>query len=257
MRPVRVAIIQTGSNPDTPLELASRVESRLRELPADVSLAILPELWSLSHLGESLPEMARFSPSILESLSNQARRRIHAIHCGSLPWLEQGFLYNRSFFIGEEGRVIARYDQTHFLPSVREDSPFRAGKDPSPFLWKSAVWGTAIGRDLLYPEFIRSLTLAGVRILLVSASWPKNRLAEWRALLLARSIENQVFTLGCNRHGNSMGIGPDGTLLAEAGEGQETLIFEIDPMETERVRKACPLSEGRRRDLYSILSSMA
>lgn len=256
MPPVRVAIIQTGSGPDSPLERVFQVDSFLRELPADVSLVILPELWSVPHVDEALPENARFSPSLLERLSDEASRRFCAIHCGSLPWVEHGFLFNRSFFLNEEGRVIAHYDQTHLLPSVEEDSFFRPGKATSPFFWKGSVLGIAIGRDLLFPEFIRTLALAGSRILLLCASWPENQMAQWRVLLQARSIENQIFTVACNRCGHSMGIAPDGTLLAEAGKGPETLVFEMDPAATERVRKKLPLLEGRRRDLYSLLSSM-
>lgn len=257
MPPVRVAIIQTGSGPDSPLERVFQVDSFLRELPADVSLVILPELWSVPHVDEELPENARFSPSILERLSDAAYRMFCAIYCGSLPWVEHGLLFNRSFFLSEEGRVISRYDQTHLLPSVEADSLFQAGKAASPFLWKGTVLGNAIGRDILFPEFIRTLALAGCRILLHCASWPENSIPQWRAILQARSVENQVFTVACNRWGHSMGIAPDGTVLAEAGEGPGTLIFEMDPTAAERVRKKFPLLEGRRRDLYSLLSSMS
>ncbi len=256
MPPVRVAIIQTGNGPNSPLERVFQVDSSFRELPADVSLVILPELWSVPHVEEA-PGNTRFSPTILERLSDTARRRLCAIHCGSLPWIEQGLLFNRSFFLNEEGRIIARYDQTHILPSFEADSFFQAGKAASPFLWKGTVLGNAIGRDILFPEYIRTLALAGSRILLLCASWPENLVPQWRALLQARSIENQIFTVACNRCGHSMGIAPDGTLLAESGEGPETLVFEIDPEATERVREKLPLLEGRRRDLYSLLSSMS
>jgi omega-amidase len=256
MPPVRIAIIQTGNGPEATPERVLQVESLLGGLPVDVSLVILPELWSVPQIDETLPEKSRFSPSILERLADAACRKFCAIHCGSLPWAEQGQLYNRSFFLSEEGNVVAQYDQTHLLRSLKADSPFQAGKAASPFLWKGTVWGNAIGWDILYPEFIRSLALAGSRILLICASWPEGRIPQWRALLQARSMENQAFTLACNRCGHSMGIAPDGTVLAEAGEGEETLVFDIDPAAAEQARKNHPLLEGRRRDLYSLLSSM-
>jgi hypothetical protein len=70
MPTVRIAIVQMNSTSDSPLELASQVEARLGELPGEVSLVILPELWTVSRFDGTLPGKADFSPAILDRLSS-------------------------------------------------------------------------------------------------------------------------------------------------------------------------------------------
>ena len=265
MPPIHVAIIQMNSTSDSPVELASQVENRLGNLPAGVSLVILPELWTVSRFDETLPGKAANSPAILQSLSDWAREHLCAVHCGSLPWAEGKQMSNRTFFIGEDGRTVASYDKAHLIPMMNETSFFKPGDEASLFLWKGLVWGNAICYDIRFPEYIRGIALAGARILLVPAAWPESRIGHWRTLLQARAVENQVFVVACNRNGfsgeilfggHSMAIAPDGTVMAEAGTGDETLLLELDPAEVDRVRKAFPVLESRRRSLYAILSSI-
>jgi predicted amidohydrolase len=70
----------------------------------------------------------------------------------------------------------------------------------------------------------------------VPANWPDTRTAHWRALLIARAIENQAFVLGVNRCGSdpalrypgaSMAIDPMGVVLAEADAREQVIRIEI------------------------------
>ena len=259
------AIIQMNSTPDSPAEIVSQLENRLAGLPDGLSLVILPELWTVSGFDEPLPGKASCSPEILRKLSEWARTRLCAVHCGSLPWKENGRLYNRTFFVGETGTTLSTYDKAHLIPMMNETCFFKAGEGPSLFLWRGIVCGNATCYDIRFPEYIRGIALAGAHILLIPAAWPESRLKHWRILLQARAIENQVFLLACNRSGtsggtafggHSMAIAPDGTILSEAGTGDETLIVEIDPTRVDCVRKEFPVLESRRRSLYSLVSAI-
>ena len=53
-----------------------------------------------------------------------------------------------------------------------------------------------------------------------------------------------------------MVIAPDGAILAEAGDRDETVVAEIDLAEVERARKSFPVLQSRRKHLYSIVSSI-
>ena len=63
------------------------------------------------------------------------------------------------------------------------------------------------------------------------ANWPAVRSYPWKTLLLARSIENQAYTIGLNRvgidgpgnkySGDSMIVDPKGMILEQGIEGQE------------------------------------
>jgi omega-amidase len=93
----------------------------------------------------------------------------------------------------------------------------------------------------------------------VVAEWPIQRLEHWRALLIARAIENQCYVIACNRSGSdpnntfaghSMVIGPWGDVIAEAGEGQEILVAEIDLDQVKDARSRIPIFADRRPELY-------
>jgi rfaE bifunctional protein nucleotidyltransferase chain/domain len=71
----------------------------------------------------------------------------------------------------------------------------------------------------------------------MSAEWPLARIKQWQILLQARAIENQTFVVAANAcgewdglkmGGHSLVIAPDGEILAEAGEGQESIVLPIN-----------------------------
>ena len=115
--------------------------------------------------------------------------------------------------------------------------------------------------DLRFPEFIRSLALAGAEILAVSAQWPLVRLEHWKTLLRARAIENQFYVAGaaaCGRTGsftfcgNSMIIAPDGEILANAGLEEEVISSVIDMKKIKKIRKDLPCFQSRVPEAYKI-----
>jgi len=58
--------------------------------------------------------------------------------------------------------------------------------------------GLEICYDLRFPEVARALALQGADYLVTIAQFPAARIAQWRALCLARAIENQMPHLACN-----------------------------------------------------------
>ena len=97
-------------------------------------------------------------------------------------------------------------------------------------------------------------------IIAVPAQWPEVRLAHWRTLLQARAIENQLFVIGaacCGRQGkiilsgHSMIIDPNGKILAEAEEKEETIVAEIDLDEVNKAREKIPCFKSRVPQAYN------
>ncbi len=58
--------------------------------------------------------------------------------------------------------------------------------------------GLEICYDLRFPEVARSLALQDADFLVTVAQFPAQREEQWRALSLARAIENQIPHLACN-----------------------------------------------------------
>ena len=90
----------------------------------------------------------------------------------------------------------------------------------------------------------------------VVANWPASRVQHWRALLMARAIENQAWVIGCNRvgrggnleySGDSLVVDPLGEVVADgAGGGEVTLMATIDAGTVADVRGRYPFLADRR-----------
>jgi deaminated glutathione amidase len=161
-----------------------------------------------------------------------------------------GRFANRSFLIGPDGAVKARYDKIHmFDVNVTETEVYResAGYRPG---GQAVLADTPFGRvgmtvcyDVRFPHLYRRLAQAGAQILTVPAAF--NRLtgaAHWEVLLRARAIETGAYVLapaqtgfhaeaqgkGRRTHGHSLVVAPWGEVLSDAGTDPGVTYADID-----------------------------
>jgi len=78
--------------------------------------------------------------------------------------------------------------------------------------------------DLRFPVWTRNIANQFDAAIFI-ANWPERRSAHWKALLLARAIENQCYVIGVNR------VGTDGNGLTYSGDSSiidpwGTIIFQ-------------------------------
>jgi predicted amidohydrolase len=195
-----------------------------------------------------------------------AELKIH-LHIGSLALrASPERAVNRSFLIGPDGTVIARYDKIHMfdidLPdgeSYRESANYQPGETA---VIADLPWGRVgltICYDVRFPALYRALAESGASFLTVpSAFTVRTGEAHWHTLLRARAIENGCFVFAAAQagtheskrqsYGHSLIVDPWGTILAE-GSATETGVFlaRIDPAKVETARKTVPsLRHGRR-----------
>jgi hypothetical protein len=177
---------------------------------------------------------------------------------------------NRSFLIGPDGAIVARYDKIHMfdidLPggeSYRESANYQPGETAviSDLPWGRI--GLTICYDLRFPALYRALAESGASFLTVpSAFTVRTGEAHWHTLLRARAIENGCFVFAAAQagtheskrqsYGHSLIIDPWGTILAE-GSATETgiIMASIDPAKVETARKTVPsLQHGRRFSVF-------
>jgi predicted amidohydrolase len=95
--------------------------------------------------------------------------------------------------------------------------------------------------------------------MVIPAEWPLERIEHWRALLVARAIENQCFIVACNAAGqtgetvfggHSLVIDPWGKIVAAAGEAPLLVTAEIELDYADEVRRRIPVMADRRTDIY-------
>ena len=214
-------------------------EGLVQSAPRGPGLVVLPELWATGFAYEALPALAAETPRLLRELQGEARR-YHLHLAGSLPeavFTEIGTtLYNTLYIVGPDG-LCGQYRKQQLFAPMAEDAHFTPGDDPQPIATGLGLIGPLICFDLRFSELARHHAAQGAALLAVSAEWPLARLAHWRTLLQARAIENQLFVVAANTcgtvggtefAGHSMVIGPDGAILAEAGEGPEAALVELE-----------------------------
>lgn len=137
-------------------------------------------------------------------------------------------------------------------PFGDEKAHFDGGSFISPASTERGLVGLLVCYDLRFPEIARSLAIQGADFLVTVAQFPYSRCEQWRALSLARAIENQMPHLACNwaEGGGSIIIDSRGKPLAEAGAGQQLIVADIDLSERDLFRSEIPCFADRRPEIY-------
>lgn len=158
--------------------------------------------------------------------------------------------FNHMSVNGPDGHTLCEYAKIHPFSYGREPEAFAGGDKIVTFSWSGRLCVCpAVCYDLRFPELFRRGMLRGAEVFVIGANWPQARQAHWRALLIARAIENQAFVLGVNRcgrdphlsyAGGSIVVDPRGNVLGELGDAPGVLSVEIDPESVEAWRREFP-----------------
>lgn len=173
-----------------------------------------------------------------------------------------GRFANRSFLIGPDGTIVARYDKIHMFDvdvtpeeTFRESDGYRPGD-------RAVVADTDFGRvglticyDIRFPHLHQALARAGARILTVPAAFsPVTGAAHWEPLLRARAIETGCWVLAPAQtgdhpiargrprrtHGHSLAVAPWGEVILDAGTEPGVHIFDMDDKAVDEARRRVP-----------------
>ncbi|MBL9048632.1 MAG: carbon-nitrogen hydrolase family protein [Tabrizicola sp.] len=181
---------------------------------------------------------------------------------GLLTTDTDGRFANRSFLIGPEGQIVARYDKIHMFdvnvsPSevYRESEGYRPGSRAVLAETPFARIGMTVCYDLRFPALYRRLAQAGAQVLTVPAAFNHiTGAAHWEVLLRARAIETGCFVLapaqtgfhpetagkGRRTHGHSLAVAPWGEVLADGGTEPGVTIVDLDLARVDEARGRVP-----------------
>lgn len=219
----------------------ARVRSLLEPLAFESGdLIVLPEMFdtgfslnvNVTHDGDGATQLF---------LAALAKDHDAYVYGGFTVQREDGKGLNRAHIYAPNGDLVCAYDKIH---------PFSFGREPERFVGGGRVvtcpWGgadasltvcPAICYDLRFPELFRRGLRHGAEVFVIGANWPAPRAAHWRALLIARAIENQTFVIGVNRAGadphlayagGSIVVSPQGEIIADAGERECVVTASLD-----------------------------
>ena len=117
---------------------------------------------------------------------------------GTLMVVENKKIFNRLIWISKEDSLYC-YDKAHLFSLVNEQKYITKGKERLTVTCEGWKICPLICYDLRFPVFSRNDV--GYDLLIYLANWPEIRINAWNALLKARAIENQCYTIGVNRVG--------------------------------------------------------
>jgi predicted amidohydrolase len=235
-----------------------RVSALVADL-AGADLVVLPELWPNGGFTYQTwaPTAQSIDGPLVGRLRDFARRASVVLHGGSfIEFHPDGSLTNTALLIDRDGTLAAVYRKIHLFGfSEGEPRYLKAGVDVMVAETSTGRIGLATCYDLRFPEMFRQLTDQAADLFVVPAAWPAARVTHWTVLAQARAIENQTPLVALNAAGTNGGvlmggrslvIDATGTVLAEAGEGEEVLRAELDLTLTADWRERFPALGDRR-----------
>lgn len=174
-----------------------KIEEEFSNIDADIFL--LPEMFSTGFCMEA-EEVADRNNESLTWMKSFAKSKKSAV-AGSVSVEEDGKFYNRFYFVFPDGN-LEYYNKRHLFSYSGEDKVYTGGDERKVVDYKGFRVLLQVCFDLRFPVFSRNQD--DYDAILYVANWPSSRVEAWKALLKARSIENQAFLFGLNR------IGTDG-----------------------------------------------
>ncbi|HYE62139.1 MAG TPA: nitrilase-related carbon-nitrogen hydrolase [Phycisphaerales bacterium] len=253
----RAHLVQLDIAWEDPAENHERVRQLLDR--AEVSpgdLVLLPEMFATGfsfniqqtndRTGQTLALLAEIAAEF--QCFVQGGRTVAACHqvaCGAS---------NVMTVVSPSGKIVCEYTKIHPFSIGGEHETFAPGREV--VVWDWAFGGTslkvapAICYDLRFPELFRTATLRqGAEVFALGACWPVSRQHHWRALAIARAIEDQAYMLAVNRTGRdprleyaggSIAVSSKGEILGELGPEPGVLSVEVDAREVRRWREKFP-----------------
>lgn len=251
-----VVLVQHDIAWESPADNFVRVDRLLAATPPPPgALVVLPEMFAA---GFSMNAAAVAEPEggpTERFLAELARR--HGVHLlAGRPGRTAAGFQNLAVAVAPDGTVAARYAKRQTFTPGGESASYVAGDAPASFAWAGLTVVPFICYDLRFPEHFRAAARRWrPELFVVIASWPAARIAHWDALLTARAIENQAFVIGVNRAGrdpqfpypgHSRAVGPDGRLLADAGEHEAVVSAKLDVAGLRDYRRKLPFLDDLR-----------
>jgi len=231
MRDLITTLVQCELAWERPEDNRRQIETLLQTIEEPTDLVVLPEMFTTGFSMNAIDNAEQAGGITEQWMREQAGIRNCAI-TGSIAVREGEHVYNRMLFATEN--EIQYYDKRHLFRMAGEHKRYAAGAQRVIVHWREWRINLQVCYDLRFPVFGRNK--GDFDLQLYVANWPAKRSSHWRALLIARAIENQACVIGVNRIGSDAnGLEYSGDSLAISGSG-ELLLDLKDRNEVMQVR---------------------
>jgi len=261
------ACIQMSATPDVQADIAANLSLMTQAADRGATLIALPEYCAGLDVKDGALAPVAFAeadhPALCAFVGFAKDRKVEVL-IGSIAVREGVRLVNRSFLIGRDGAVRARYDKIHMFdidlgPDGRycESDVIAPGETAVLTETHDTKAGMSICYDLRFPHLYRDYAKRGAGLLFIPAAFTrKTGQAHWHVLQRARAIENGAHVIapgqcgtvagGSEMFGHSLIVDPWGRVLADGGDEPGVVLAEIDPGLTGDTRAKIPSLENER-----------
>lgn len=194
---LKLAMVQSELLWQDPEGNMKQLEAKLRALPRNIDLAVLPEMFTTGFTMNPEAHAEGTHGDANTWLAHLSSELGFAI-CGSVAAHENGKYFNR-FLWAESGSATAVYDKRHLFRMAGEHEVYSPGQQRELIVFKGWKIMPRICYDLRFPVWSRS---SEAHLQLYVANWPAARIDAWDKLLMARAIENLCYVVGVNRVGS-------------------------------------------------------
>ncbi len=285
---LRVGLVQHGCGSDLAANQRAS-EAGIRDAAArGAQLVLLQELhrsvYFCQHESTDLFDLAESIPGPSTTWLGQLAKELNIVIVGSLfERRAPGLYHNTAVVLERDGTLAGCYRKMHIPddPGYYEKFYFTPGDlGFTPIDTSVGRLGVLVCWDQWYPEAARLMALAGADLLLypTAIGWNPDDPADersrqrdaWVTIQRAHAVANGLPVLSANRvgfeadptgqwpgsqfWGHSFVAGPQGELLASAGEDAEVLVVDVDRARSENVRRWWPFLRDRRIDAYADLT---
>jgi predicted amidohydrolase len=243
MQDLTVCLVQCTLAWEQPARNRQHIGKLLDAIKDRVDLVVLPEMFNTGFSMNSQANAETIDGPTLQWLQEQASRLDCAI-TGSIAFREGEKITNRMLFVTPDS--IHYYDKRHLFRMAGEHEAYHPGSDSQVVTWRDWRINLQVCYDLRFPVFSRNRD--DYDLMLYVANWPEKRVNHWRALLIARAIENQACVIGVNRVGrDENNLNYSGDSLAITADGQLALDLKDHEVASITTFSAQELSAYRRR----------
>ncbi len=162
----------------------------------------------------------------IPALREEASRLGVYLFAATLDLRGRGQVYNTTFVIDPEGKIVGKYDKIHADFEVAN----ALGRGYHVFETPFAPVGVLICADRQFPEAPRSVALAGARVLVINSYGMWGEGANER-FVRQRAYENGIFVLFCHP-GETVLVSPEGRIIAATCGWEHVVVRRIDPRES-------------------------
>ena len=265
----KIAIVQMRAETDKKINLKKILRYISQAAQKGAVLCAFPEfMMCYTPSSQSASELANIAENIdgefVSSISETAKHNsIQVIGTLYEKSPKPNRVYDTSFLVDKNGKVISRYRKIHLYDALgfKESVKLYPGSSiTKPVKTSVGKTGMMICYDLRFPEMSRILASSGSEVLVVPSAWVKGKMKEehWLTINKTRAIENGCYVISPDQVGNiycgrSIVVDPYGKILLDMKKREGIGIVDISLDKVKQVRQRLPLLRNRRTDIYKNL----